>query len=365
MTKTPLATNCRVSYFEIKIIQSTDRCSVTVGIADRSHILNKSVGTMPGSIGYRGQDGKLCANGSTPIQLGSSFGKNDIIGCGIDYESRGIFFTKNGSSIGEESFSTNSKPSLPFFPAISMQSTGDIVEANFGNSPFVFSLKEYVSSRIGREFVRISSQQIDSSLPIEVIRKYFAYNAFVKSMELLPSVHDTDELSKCLVGTAHMRSHIRAAILSSDTENAKNMIERYFPSFFSSLDSDVKIIGSVMLYSQLVIDALEVGNSTAIVILKNHLSSFRDCSIAFVQQVLTDTCAMFCYPDPQIQMPYMFSNDRRQLTWRHVNRALIKGVISDPIELCIAHTISARRLQRFGPNPTQFTVTHSPSETLS
>ncbi|KAJ9662205.1 hypothetical protein H2198_001556 [Neophaeococcomyces mojaviensis] len=62
----------------------------------------------PGSWGYHGDDGmKYDQNGEQGILYGPKYGAGDIIGCGVNFITNSVFFTKNGQYLGTEQSITN------------------------------------------------------------------------------------------------------------------------------------------------------------------------------------------------------------------------------------------------------------------
>ena len=59
---------------------------------------------MPGwyanSWGYHSDDGKRFHNSANGVQYGPTCETGDTVGCGFDYKTRSIFFTKNGKHLG-------------------------------------------------------------------------------------------------------------------------------------------------------------------------------------------------------------------------------------------------------------------------
>lgn len=136
-----------ISYFEITIGDSGAAPSsaaaecVAVGLAN-SHF--KVHTRMPGwdhdSYGYHGDDGGIFhAAGSMVKHYGPSFGRNDTIGCGIDYKHHKIFFTKNGRFLGHAFELKESQLSTSWYPVVGMD-TNAPVHVNFGAKRFVFDL---------------------------------------------------------------------------------------------------------------------------------------------------------------------------------------------------------------------------------
>jgi Ran-binding protein 9/10 len=60
---------------------------------------------MPGwrefSWGYHGNDGMTFTEGHRGLDYGPKFGKGDIVGCGVDWQTEAYFFTLNGQFLGK------------------------------------------------------------------------------------------------------------------------------------------------------------------------------------------------------------------------------------------------------------------------
>jgi hypothetical protein len=51
--------------------------------------------------GYHSDDGKIYAEHIYGRRYGPEFGKGDIVGCGVDWQSEAYFFTLNGQFLGK------------------------------------------------------------------------------------------------------------------------------------------------------------------------------------------------------------------------------------------------------------------------
>lgn len=96
-------------------------------------------GIEEGFFGYRGSDGSITA-GSQYKSYAKPFGRDDVIGCGVNYVDGTIFFTKNGIFLGT-AFTDFHEVNL--IPYIALRQ-GNSVRTNFGlYEEFVFDILGY------------------------------------------------------------------------------------------------------------------------------------------------------------------------------------------------------------------------------
>ncbi|ELR21081.1 SPRY domain containing protein [Acanthamoeba castellanii str. Neff] len=120
-------TDCAVSYFEVHIENAGD-----VGPA----------GWRKGSYGYHADDGRVFAQSGIGRKWGPTFTTGDVIGCGVNFLSRSLFFTKNGELLGVAV--QKLKHCRKFYPIVTLHSAGARVRLNFGDRPFVFPVGEHI-----------------------------------------------------------------------------------------------------------------------------------------------------------------------------------------------------------------------------
>ena len=114
-----------------------------IGFSNFNVKLNRFPGWDKNSYGYHGDDGMIRAAGSTET-YGSTFTTGDVIGCCFNLVEKQIFFTKNGKKLD---IAIKGVTSTTLFPTLGMCSPGEMVQANFGQSEFIFDFDKYLHDR--------------------------------------------------------------------------------------------------------------------------------------------------------------------------------------------------------------------------
>lgn len=119
---------------------------VAVGLSTNSFLKQKR---LPGwdeeSYGFHGDDGAIFhGRGWQLSSFGPTFGFNDVVGCGLDFCNRSIFFTLNGKYLGTAF--TNVRTDKALFPTVGLDANVE-VKFNFGLTPFLFDLKGHIEQQ--------------------------------------------------------------------------------------------------------------------------------------------------------------------------------------------------------------------------
>ncbi|SMN18054.1 similar to Saccharomyces cerevisiae YGL227W VID30 Protein involved in proteasome-dependent catabolite degradation of fructose-1,6-bisphosphatase (FBPase) [Maudiozyma saulgeensis] len=109
------------------------------GSSDGISAIRNNAGSIAGFYAYSGYDGKI----SSPRQISGynePYGRDDVIGCGVNFIDGTIFYTKNGVYLGN---AFRDVQDSDFVPAIGLR-PGNAVRTNFGvYEEFVFDIMNY------------------------------------------------------------------------------------------------------------------------------------------------------------------------------------------------------------------------------
>uniref|UniRef100_A0A4W3K3J7 RAN binding protein 10 n=1 Tax=Callorhinchus milii TaxID=7868 RepID=A0A4W3K3J7_CALMI len=136
----PIPAACGIYYFEVKIVSKGRDGYMGIGLSAQGVNMNRLPGWDKHSYGYHGDDGHSFCSSGTGQPYGPTFTTGDVIGCCVNLINNTCFYTKNGHSLGIAF--TDLPPNL--YPTVGLQTPGEIVDANFGQQPFVFDIEDYM-----------------------------------------------------------------------------------------------------------------------------------------------------------------------------------------------------------------------------
>lgn len=152
-----------------------------IGLTAQNFKSNRLPGWDKQSYGYHGDDGNSFSSSGNGKSYGPTFTTDDIIGCGVNLVTNSCFYTKNGHNLGVAfqdlpvcrwENQTNpwiilhfffffslylSVPQSKLYPTVGLQTPGEIVDANFGQEPFVFDIEDMLKEM--RESTKASIQR--------------------------------------------------------------------------------------------------------------------------------------------------------------------------------------------------------------
>jgi len=117
-----------------------------VGLVTKASLLKKLVGWETGTVGYHGDDGCLYTGSGKGHAFGPTYSEEDVIGCGVNFVRKKVFFTKNGNYLGDTAYPLSTSGDQ-LYAAFGMKSPGESAQANYGLAPFSFDIEGYIQKQ--------------------------------------------------------------------------------------------------------------------------------------------------------------------------------------------------------------------------
>ncbi|TFK40926.1 concanavalin A-like lectin/glucanase domain-containing protein [Crucibulum laeve] len=153
---------CGIYYYEVDILTKETKTHISIGFAGRSAKYSTRVGHDTNSWGYHGNDGYVSAGDKTGMPYSQPFGVGDIVGCGIDFTTHKMFFTRNGTYLGPVFENVGKDTEL--YPSVSLQHHSETIRVNFGQEPFKFDIDYHVQRQRNDTWNKIMGTPLDTPL---------------------------------------------------------------------------------------------------------------------------------------------------------------------------------------------------------
>ncbi|KAJ8272923.1 hypothetical protein GJAV_G00095020 [Gymnothorax javanicus] len=226
----PIPAACGVYYFEVKIVSKGRDGYMGIGLSAQGVNMNRLPGWDKHSYGYHGDDGHSFCSSGTGQPYGPTFTTGDVIGCCVNLINNTCFYTKNGHSLGIAF--TDLPPNL--YPTVGLQTPGEVVDANFGQHPFVFDIEDYM-----REWRTKIQAQIDrfpvgeregewQSMIQRMVASYLVHHGYCATAEAFAK--STDQAVQEELASIKNRQKIQKLVLSGRMGEAIEMTQQLYPN---------------------------------------------------------------------------------------------------------------------------------------
>ena len=172
-----------------------------------------------GSYGYQGDDGRKFEDNQQGEAYGPKFGADDVVGCGLHFGTREIFFTKNGQHLGVAFRSI----SHAYYPTVGLHSEGEAATLNFGSQPFMFPIATLIREEESKFSNSISRLHVEGSALHELVRQYLLHHGHTATLAFLPAVGPAQDTPAPSRGGAAetWRRYVPAALRPGDGESLR------------------------------------------------------------------------------------------------------------------------------------------------
>jgi hypothetical protein len=275
----PFAHDVLVGYFEMTIINQGERASMSIGLANSSFKNTRHPGWEPGSYGYHGEDGRKFNNSSRGEPYAVKYGAvDDVIGCGLNFSSREIFYTKNGKHLG----TAFSEPAHSYYPTVGLHSAGEEVRLNFGTdprSPFVFDLEGLLREQRDKMLATVAVVPVSLTDVNQLVRCYLHHEGYADALDSFEKSAALDSSLALPAREAADRSHrsaIRQLIMDGKVQAARQKCQECYPSLL-----EMKPLARAELLCQEFVELLAQGNKTeSILFARSVLGPLLKASLA-------------------------------------------------------------------------------------
>ncbi|XP_067931611.1 ran-binding protein 9-like [Watersipora subatra] len=233
-TNHPIPSACGIYYFEVKIISKGRDGYMGIGLSAREVNTNRLPGWDNKSYGYHGDDGNsFCCSGQGE-SYGPTFTTGDMIGCCVNLIDGTCFFTKNGVNLGVAF--TNVLDNL--YPTVGLQTPGEVVEANFGQQPFLFDIEDYmqeyrvaVQNQIDKVSLGSHTDLLHTTLH-RIISTYLVHYGYCSTAETFAK-HTDQSLNEEIISIKN-RQRVQKLILSGQVSDAIALTQELYPGLLDS-----------------------------------------------------------------------------------------------------------------------------------
>jgi hypothetical protein len=127
------------AYFEVTVLSAGANGYISVGYTDLQYSMFAHPGWEPSSYAYHGDLGWAFHDTGSGTNFAPKFTTGDTVGVGLNFVTGEVFFTHNGRFVGVPYHALN--VDIPWYPTIGLQSPGEKVKVNFGESPFLYDFQ--------------------------------------------------------------------------------------------------------------------------------------------------------------------------------------------------------------------------------
>ncbi|XP_063905361.1 ran-binding protein 9 isoform X3 [Zophobas morio] len=230
----PIPAACGLYYFEVKIVSKGRDGYMGIGLSAQGVNMNRLPGWDKQSYGYHGDDGHSFCSSGTGQPYGPTFTTGDVIGCGVNLIDNTCFYTKNGHHLGTAF--TDLPPNL--YPTVGLQTPGEVVDANFGQEPFVFDIEDMMRELGTRTRMEINDFPVPEShgewqaILNKMVSTYLVHHGYCNTAEAF--AHITEQPFNEDIVSIKNRQKILKLVLAGRMGEAIERTSRLYPGLLEN-----------------------------------------------------------------------------------------------------------------------------------
>eukprot|EP00037_Helgoeca_nana_P017124 m.161849 g.161849 ORF g.161849 m.161849 type:complete len:434 (+) comp23849_c2_seq1:311-1612(+) len=329
-------------YFEVTIKNKGRDGYIGIGLCTSSTNTNRLPGWEKFSYGYHGDDGNAFSFSGTGNEYGPTFTTGDVIGCCVNYFDFTCFYTKNGTKLGVAFRDIDRKDeagkSVRLYPSVGLRTPNEEIEANFGQTPFIFDIESEwrdlrVRARMVVEETVLSTAGWQHQLN-QIVTSYLVHHGYADTARVLARDMDTriDESEETIAS----RQKIRESVMGGEIEGAIAIVEETFPTVFPK-NAPLLFRLRCRLFVEMIADAAKEAAGSP----DNRYSDERlESILAFGQEVQTmfetscnttenralikEAFGLLAYPNPREgPMSHVLDSAKREPLANELNSAIM------------------------------------------
>ncbi|KAH9502660.1 Ran-binding protein 9 [Bulinus truncatus] len=230
----PIPAACGIYYFEVKVISKGRDGYMGIGLSAQGVNMNRLPGWDKHSYGYHGDDGNSFCSSGAGQPYGPTFTTGDTIGCCVNLIEHTCFYTKNGVNLGIAF--TDLPPNL--YPTVGLQTPGEVVEANFGQFPFVFDIEDYkkewrLKTKLTIERFPVSDRKGEFQAALhKIVSTYLVHHGYCSAAEAFSK--STDQPIVENIESIKNRQRIQKLVLEGRMGEAIETTQLLYPNLLDA-----------------------------------------------------------------------------------------------------------------------------------
>jgi hypothetical protein len=229
----PISPSCGIFYFEVYIVSKGRDGYIGIGICTSVMQLTRLPGWERNTFGYHGDDGNLFRGSGTGKPYGPTYTTADVVGCCVNFINNTLFFTKNGIPLGEAATEVRGT----YYPCVGLRTPGEIIEANFGQKPFVFDFEQYLRDEKQRVLRGISTMSYPAgeTAASSLVLSYLIHHGYSETVRLFARDIGAPgpQLEEQLMDIQNRQS-ICSLVRNGEIDKAIAELNRLYPDFLQN-----------------------------------------------------------------------------------------------------------------------------------